>query len=194
MPRRLLSRERLLHEHVVVVEPHLLRSHEHTGDVGSARREGDRLELGHAGPRAEVLDEASGVVVTARGEEERTGMSEHLLDPALDRSHLVGTEEPTHDDGTMRAEVRDRLVVDHGRIENAAVHGPDLRTATPHRLRGAASVPAPEASSEPQSSNDVPACKDSRASTVRLSPATSSACGSSARPISARNRSATVTP
>ena len=68
VPRRALRRPRLFHEHVVVVEPHLVGSHQLARDRGRRRVRRDTLDLAQPLPVAEVLEEAARIVRPARDE------------------------------------------------------------------------------------------------------------------------------
>ena len=103
VPRGGLLRAGLLHEHVVVVEPHDGAAHQGARDVGGLGVEGDLPVLVDALPVAEVLDEASRVVVAAGDAEQWTRFGEVALDAAADGLHLIGGEQPADDDAAVDA-------------------------------------------------------------------------------------------
>ena len=104
VPRRPLRRPRLLHEHVIVVEPHLLGTHQLTGDRRRRRVPGDPLELGQPLPVAEVLEEATRVVGTARDERALARLGEVGFDRRLGEREIRLRERSPHTDGAVAPE------------------------------------------------------------------------------------------
>ena len=122
MPGSLLTCARLLHQHVIVVQPHVA-AHQVAGGVSSAGVDRDVAELRDALPVAEVLAEPARIVRLARHLESRTRVREIALDAAFDRRDLLGGEESPDHDNAVAVEVLDLLGTEDGGVE-CGRHGP----------------------------------------------------------------------
>ena len=113
VPRRRLARRRLLHEHVVMEEPHPPRAHQLPCDLRGRRLPDEPLVLGDPLPAAEVLEEAARVVRAARDERALARLCEIAVDPARHERNLVVREGAADADGAVAAEGVDELGGDH---------------------------------------------------------------------------------
>ena len=89
MPGGALPGSAFLHQHMIVVEPHLRRPHQRRGDLRHAGVAGQPLDLRDVLPAAEVLSERTGITQAARHLGQRAGSGQHDLDRG-DRSGYLG--------------------------------------------------------------------------------------------------------
>ena len=118
MPGGALPGSAFLHQHMIVVEPHLRRSHQRRSDLRHAGVAGQPLDLRDVLPAAEVLSERTGITQAARHLGQRARNGQHDLDRG-DRSGYLGRiQDAAHASdavaGEGRGQFRVRLIQVHG--------------------------------------------------------------------------------
>jgi len=119
VPGRALLGARLLHEQVVVEEPHPGRAHQLAREPGRRRLPNELLVLGDGLPVAEVLDEAPGVGRAAGDDGARARGGQVPLDAPLDERDVGPRERTAQADGAVPAEAFDEVGIDrssHGQV------------------------------------------------------------------------------
>ena len=118
MPGGVLPGSAFLHQHMIVIEPHLRRSHQRRGDPRHAGVAGQPLDLRDVLPAAEILSERTRITQAARHLGQRARSGQDGLDRG-DRSGYLGrVQDAAHASDTVtgesRGQFRARLIQVHG--------------------------------------------------------------------------------